>query len=194
MEQLAAGRGQGHPWPLWPAAARFCVFSSLLQHRGIPITRRDGARRARTAGRRRRCAIRGHRRAGSPPKMWPAAPGQGAPSSGRPWWAGSPPVWPPGSPFGARPRSAAGGGQGRPKRVGRRASGRVTPRFVDSIRLWHILDEHGGQCGGPGVSRGPRADVLSKRLIGGRPAAGQTAVSTTVARPNLAPYHSRGQR
>ena len=33
-QQLTGGRGQGHPRSLWPVAARFLVFSPLLQGTG----------------------------------------------------------------------------------------------------------------------------------------------------------------
>lgn len=70
-------------------------------------------------------------------------------------WTGSPPVWPPGSPFADWPWPAAGGGQGRPKKAGRRRGGRVAPRPVDSLRLWHLLRVERDQPGGPRACREP---------------------------------------
>jgi hypothetical protein len=97
----------------------------------------------------------GRRRAGSPRKCGRPPQDRVPPRLAGHAWTGSPSEWPPGSPFADWPWPAAGGGQGRPKKAGRRPGGRVTPRHVDLLRLWRLLRVDRGQPGSPGACRGP---------------------------------------
>lgn len=111
----SGGQGQGHPRRPRHVAARSCVFPSLLRREGGSGCRR---RQCRASENGLEAATVCHLR---PPgaRVPPRLAGRGG--------TGSPPGWPPGSPFDGWPWPAAGGGQGHPKRVGRRAGGRVAP-------------------------------------------------------------------
>ena len=93
---------------------------------------------------------------GHPSKMWPAVPGQGAPSFGRPQGDRATSLVAARVTF--RGLAMAGGRRrtGSPKNVGRRTGGRVTPRLVSPLRARRLP---GRQLRRFGRSREPRGAV-----------------------------------
>lgn len=182
-QQLTGDWGQGHPRSLWPVAARFWVFfPSSPRHGGRLTTKEDGAGQVRTAGGGGGVQLAGAVGQGHPSKMWPAVPGQGAPSFGRP--QGDRVTSRVAARVTFRGLAMAGGRRrtGSPKNVGRRTGGRVTPRLVSPLRARRLP---GGQPRRFGRSREPGepcACLLLRWFTYGRPPADRTAVAAAAAR------------
>nr|GFC03596.1 hypothetical protein [Tanacetum cinerariifolium] len=113
--------------------------------------------------------------------MWPAVPGQGAPSFGRP--QGDRVTSRVAARVTFRGLAMAGGRRrtGSPENVGRRTGGRVTPRLVSPLRARRLP---GGQLRRFGRSREPGepcACLLPRWFTYGRPPADRTAVAAAAA-------------
>ena len=157
-------------------------FPPSPRHEGRLTTKEDGAGQVRTAGGGGGVQLAGAVGQGHPSKMWPAVPGQGAPSFGRPQGDRVASLVAARVTF--RGLAMAGGRRrtGSPKNVGRRTGGRVTPRLVSPLRARRLP---GGQPRRFGRSREPGepcACLLLRWFTYGRPPADRTAVAAAAAR------------
>lgn len=157
-------------------------FPSSPRHGGRLTTKEDGAGQVRTAGGGGGVQLAGAVGQGHPSKMWPAVPGQGAPSFGRPQGDRVTSLVAARVTF--RGLAMAGGRRrtGSPKNVGRRTGGRVTPRLVSPLRAGRLPGRQPRRFGRSREPGEPCACLLLRWFTYGRPPADRTAVAAAAAR------------
>lgn len=157
-------------------------FPPSPRHEGRLTTKEDGAGQVRTAGGGGGVQLAGAVGQGHPSKMWPAVPGQGAPSFGRP--QGDRVTSRVAARVTFRGLAMAGGRRrtGSPKNVGRRTGGRVTPRLVSPLRARRLPGRQLRRFGRSREPGEPCACLLPRWFTYGRPPADRTAVAAAAAR------------